>query len=133
MRCSLHGEARAKFDFLMETIASRDETIEGLESHVENEKRRFNLLKQELSDEKNTSFLFKQQIETFELDKVKNMDTLDRALLMSQELDASKKELEVAHASLTKGLEHLEKANKLAKDELMKLRENHDQLWATYE
>ena len=61
------------------------------------------------------------------------MDTLDRSLLLSQELDASKKELEVAHASLTKDLEHLENANKLVKIELVKLGENHDQLRATYE
>ena len=131
--CSLRGDARAKFEFLMETVASRDETIESLESLIEDEKRRFNLLKQELSDEKNTSFLLKQQIETFELDKVKDMTTLDKSLLMSQELDASKKELEVAHASLTKDLEHLENANKLVNGELMKLKENHDQLRATYD
>ena len=52
---------------------------------------------------------------------------------MAQELDASKKKLEVAHASLTKDLDHLEKANKLTKDELKKLGENHDLLQATYE
>ncbi|KAK1649003.1 hypothetical protein QYE76_066808 [Lolium multiflorum] len=51
---------------------------------------------------------------------------------MAQELDASKKELEVAHASLTKDLDHLEKANKLVKDELKKLGENHDLLQDTY-
>ena len=51
---------------------------------------------------------------------------------MAQELDASKKELEVAHAYLTKDLDHLEKANKLTKDELKKLGENHDLLQATY-
>jgi hypothetical protein len=43
------------------------------------------------------------------------MDTLDRAILMSQELDAyaSKKELEIDHASLTKDLDHLDLSNKL--------------------
>ena len=107
VRCSLHGDALAKFDYLMETVATRDETIEQLESHIEKEKRRFNLLRQELSDEKNTIFLLEQQIETFKLDKAKDMDTLDRSLLVSQELDASKKELEIAHASLTKDLEHI--------------------------
>jgi hypothetical protein len=49
---------------------------------------RFNLLKQELSDEKNSTFIL-EKIETFELDKVKDINTLDRALLMSQELDPS--------------------------------------------
>ena len=51
---------------------------------------------------------------------------------MAQELDTSRKELEVAHASLTKDLDHLEKANKLTKDELKRLGENHDLLQATY-
>ena len=50
------------------------------------------------------------------------MDTLDRSLVVSQELDASKKELEVAHASLTKECEHLENANKLIKSELASLK-----------
>ena len=67
-----------------------------MESLIEREKRRFNLLKQELTNEKNTTFLLTQQIETYKLDKVKDMDTLDRSLLLSQELDASKKNLEVA-------------------------------------
>ncbi|KAM0924510.1 hypothetical protein ACQ4PT_004843 [Festuca glaucescens] len=133
VRYSLRGDPLAKFEFLMDTVASRDESIEDLKSHIENEKQRFNLLKQGLSDEKNTSFLLKKQFETFELDKVKDMDTLHRALLMSQKLDPSKKELEVAHASFTKDLEHLELANRLVKGELMKLREDQDQLRATYE
>ena len=51
---------------------------------------------------------------------------------MTQELNASKEELEVAHASLTRDLDHLERANKLVKDELKKLGENHDLLQETY-
>src|SRR3954453_17376819 len=51
---------------------------------------------------------------------------------MSQELDASNKGLEVAHASLTNDFDHLEKANKRVKDELKKLGENHDLLQVTY-
>ncbi|KAK1693408.1 hypothetical protein QYE76_010105 [Lolium multiflorum] len=74
----------------------------------------------------------KQQIETFELDKVKDLETIERAQLLAQELDASKKELEVGHASLTRDLDHLERANKLVKDELKKLGENHDLLQETY-
>ena len=61
--------------------------------------RRFNLLKQELTDKKNY-FLLTQQMETYKLDKVKDLDTIDKALEMSQELVASKKALDVAHASL---------------------------------
>jgi hypothetical protein len=50
VKFSLRGDALAKFDLLMETVASRDETIEELTSHIENAKWRFNLLKQELSN-----------------------------------------------------------------------------------
>jgi hypothetical protein len=126
--CSLHGEARAQFEYLMDTVAQRNETIDELNTHIEDGVRRYNLLKQELSDEKNTSFMLSQQIETYEKDKVKNLDTLDRSLIIAQELDFSKKELEAAHASLTKDLEHLEVTSKLVKCELLKLREDHDQL-----
>ena len=130
---SIHGEPRAQFEYLMDTISSWDDTIEELESHIEDGRRRFNLLKQELTNEKHNSFTLSQQIETCELDKAKDLDSIDRALEMSQVLDASKKELEFAHASLTKDLEHLDNAHKLLKNELTKLEENYDQLWATHE
>ena len=132
VRCTLRGDALVKFDFLMDSLNERDESIEELESHIEDEKRRFNLLRQELKNERCITQGLKQQFETFELDKAKDLETIERAQLMAQELDASKKELEVAHASLTKDLDHLEKANKLTKDELKKLGENHDLLQATY-
>ena len=61
------------------------------------------------------------------------MDTLDRAITFSQELDTSKKELEVAHTSLTNDLDNLEKANLPVNRELIKLGENHDQLRVSYE
>jgi chromosome segregation ATPase len=131
--CSLHGDARVQFEYLMDTVASCNESIEDLNTHLEDGKRRFNLLEQELSDEKNNSFLLAQQIETYEIDSAKDKDTLARSLELSQELHASKKELEVAHASLTKEFESLEKANKLVKGELITLREKHEQLQATYE
>ena len=131
-KCTLRGDALVKFDFLMDSVNEKNESIEELESHLEDEKLRFNLLKQELKNERCISQGLMQQIETFKLDKVKDLETIERAQLMAQELDASKKELEVAHASLTKDLDHLEKANKLTKDELKKLGENHDLLQATY-
>ncbi|KAK1695204.1 hypothetical protein QYE76_011901 [Lolium multiflorum] len=65
-------------------------------------------------------------------DKVKDLETIERAQSLTQELNASKEELEVAHASLTRDLDHLERANKLVKDELKKLGENHDLLQETY-
>ncbi|KAK1652948.1 hypothetical protein QYE76_070753 [Lolium multiflorum] len=55
--------------------------------------------------------------------------TIVGSCLMARE---TKEELEVAHASLTRDLDHLERANKLVKDELKKLGENHDLLQETY-
>ncbi|KAK1628821.1 hypothetical protein QYE76_003136 [Lolium multiflorum] len=132
VRCTLRGEALIKFDFLMDSLKEKDESIEELEYHLNDKERRFNLLRQELKTERCISQGLKQQIETFELDKVKDLETIERAQLLTQELDASKKELEVAHASLTRDLDHLERANKLAKDELKKLGESHDLLQETY-
>jgi prefoldin subunit 5 len=130
--CSLRGDAHAHFEYLMDTIAQCNESLNEARSHVEDGKQRFNLLAQELNEEKNTSFLLSQQIVTYQLDKTKDMDTLDKTLLMSQELDASKKELEVAHASLTKDLEHLERANKLVKDEINRLSKKYEELQAIH-
>jgi chromosome segregation ATPase len=61
------------------------------------------------------------------------MNTIDKTLLIAQELDASKKELEVGLASLTKDLEHLERANKLVKDELNRLSKKYKKLKAMHE
>jgi hypothetical protein len=121
--------SKLEFFFLPKKILCfHNETIDELNTHIEDGVRRYNLLKQELSDKKNTSFMLSQQIEIYEKDKVKNLDTLDRSLVIAQELDFSKKELEAAHASLTKDLEHREVTSKLVKCELLKLREDHDQL-----
>ncbi|KAK1652756.1 hypothetical protein QYE76_070561 [Lolium multiflorum] len=104
VRCTLRGEALVKFDFLMDSLKEKDESIEELEYHLNDKERRFNLLRQELKTER----------------------------CISQELNASKEELEVAHASLTRDLDHLERANKLVKDELKKLGKNHDLLQESY-
>jgi hypothetical protein len=45
--CSLRGDALSKFDFLMDTVASRDESIEDLTSHIENEEHRLSSLSNE--------------------------------------------------------------------------------------
>ncbi|KAK1561685.1 hypothetical protein QYE76_017663 [Lolium multiflorum] len=132
VKCTIRGEALVKFDFLMDSLNEKDESIEELEYHLNDKERRFNLLRQELKTERCISQGLKQQIETFELDKVKDLETIERAQLLAQELDASKKELEVAHDSLTRDLGHLVRANKLVKDELKKLGENHDLLQETY-
>ncbi|KAK1695084.1 hypothetical protein QYE76_011781, partial [Lolium multiflorum] len=130
--CTLRGEALVKFDFLMDSLKENDESIEELEYHLNDKERRFNLLRQELKTERCISQGLKQQIETYELDKVKDLETIERAQSLTQELNASKEELEVAHASLTRDLDHLERANKLVKDELKKLGKNHDLLQETY-
>ncbi|KAK1619239.1 hypothetical protein QYE76_024756 [Lolium multiflorum] len=132
VRCTLRGEALVKFDFLMDSLKEKDESIEELEYHLNEKERRFNLLRQELKTERCISQGLKQQIETYELDKVKDLETIDRAQSLTQVLHASKEELEVAHASLTRDLDHLERANKLVKDEIKKLGENHDLLQETY-
>jgi hypothetical protein len=131
--CSLRGDARAHFEYLMDTIAILNESLDEARSHIEDGDRRFILLAQELTEEKNTSLLISQQIKTHQLDRIKDMDTLDKTLLMAQELDASKKELEVAHACLTKDLEHLERDNKLVKDELDRLSKKYEKLQAIHE
>ncbi|KAK1651739.1 hypothetical protein QYE76_013504 [Lolium multiflorum] len=132
VRCTLRGEALVKFDFLMDSLKEKDESIEELEYQLNEKERRFNLLRQELKTERCISQGLKQQIETYELDKVKDLETIDRAQSLTQVLHTSKEELEVAHASLTRDLDHLERANKLVKDELKKLGENHDLLQETY-
>jgi hypothetical protein len=53
--CSLCGDARDHFEYLIDTIAQRNESLEEARSHVEDGERRFNLLVQELTEEKNTS------------------------------------------------------------------------------
>src|SRR5664279_3304339 len=79
---SLHGNtnARAKFEFLMDTIVENNETIKDLKSLVNEGKLRFNLLKQDLTNEKHNSFTLSQQIETHEIDKVIHLESIDRAL-----------------------------------------------------
>jgi hypothetical protein len=62
----------------MDTIAQRNESLEEARSHVEDGERRFNLLVQELTKEKNTSLLLSHQIETYQLDKIKDLDTMDK-------------------------------------------------------
>jgi hypothetical protein len=48
-------------------VYKNKETIEELESHVENGRMRFNLLKQALANEKHTTFLLTQKLESYEL------------------------------------------------------------------
>lgn len=60
-------------------------------------------------------------IQSKEANVAKNMVLLDKATKMCEELNASKRKLEVAHATLSKDFE-LHKAHKSIKGELIKLR-----------
>jgi chromosome segregation ATPase len=64
-------EARASLEHSMENMNGYKETIGELESYIENSRMRFNLLKQELSDEKHNTFLLTQKIESYEVEKEK--------------------------------------------------------------
>jgi hypothetical protein len=58
VRCTLRDEALVKFDFLMDSIKEKDESIEELEYHLNDKERRFDLLRQELKTKSNSfSFL----------------------------------------------------------------------------
>ncbi|KAK1632483.1 hypothetical protein QYE76_006798 [Lolium multiflorum] len=59
VRCTLRGEALVKFDFLMDSLKEKDESIEELEYHLNEKERRFNLLRQELKTERLTKELAK--------------------------------------------------------------------------
>ena len=71
VRISLRGESRAQFEYLMDVVAARNVSIDDLESQIEDRKRRFNLLKQDLTEEKNINFLLTQKNESYELEKAK--------------------------------------------------------------
>ena len=64
-----NNEARANVEHSMETINKYKETILELEFHIENRRLRVNLLRQELRDEKHTSFIHTHKIESYELEK----------------------------------------------------------------
>jgi hypothetical protein len=129
---SLHGDARSKFIYLMELIYEKKDLIEQIETHIENEDSRVDLLEQQLHDEKVKNEDLTRTIKMYELHKVKTIDNLDEALKMSSSRDSSKKELEGAHASLTKYLEHREKSYKLIKGEFSSLRKTYDSLYVAH-
>ncbi|KAK1685811.1 hypothetical protein QYE76_046659, partial [Lolium multiflorum] len=59
VRCTLRGEALVKFDFLMDSLKEKDESIEELEYQLNEKERRFDLLRQELKTERLTKELAK--------------------------------------------------------------------------
>ena len=127
---TLKGKALAKFQFLMDTIVDRNETIEELELLINEEKERVHLLEQELTEEKIKNASLSLSIETFQLDQDKSLTTLERAQAVTDELNASKCELEVIHASLTKDYESLESTHLRVKGELENSSKINEQLRA---
>ena len=127
---TLKGKARARFQFLMDTIVERNESIEELEHLITEERGRVHLLEQELTEEKIKSASLSLSIETFQLDQDKSLAILERALAVTDELHASKCELEVVHASLTKDYESLESTHMLVKMELVNSSKTNEQLRA---
>jgi hypothetical protein len=127
---SLKGRALARFQFLMDTIVERNETIEELENLITEDKRRFQLLEQELTEEKIKNASLALYIETYELEHGKDLDKIEKTLVVIQELNASKNELDVVNSSLTKDIEILECTSKSIKVELVNLSEKNEQLRA---
>src|SRR5664279_3434279 len=86
---SLHGNtnARAKFEFLMDTIVENKETIKDLKSLVNEGKLRFNLLKQDLHDEKHTSASLSLSFETYKLENAKSINDVCCLLYTSDAAD----------------------------------------------
>ena len=99
----------------MDTVASRNESIEDLNTHLEDGKRRFNLLEQELSNERDNNLLLAQQIETYEIDSAKDKDTLARSVELSQELNFFKRSSKLLMHLSQRNLSHLRKLTSLSK------------------
>jgi hypothetical protein len=72
---SLRGNdnARAKIEHLMETLFGHKHTIKELNSLVNEGKRRFNLLKQEISEDKHTNSFLSQFIKSCEIANAKSI------------------------------------------------------------
>jgi hypothetical protein len=94
---SLRGNenAHAKVEHLMETLFEPKNTIKELNSLVNEGKRRFNLLKQELSEEKHTNSSLPQSIKSCELTNVKSINDVCATNSTSCEASILKENVEV--------------------------------------
>jgi len=92
-----------------------------LNSLVNEEKRRFNLLKQELSDEKHTSASLSQSIKTYELEKAKSIN------------DACATNSTSCEASILKENVELRAQLELLTSNYRKLEESHEKLSGSHE
>ncbi|KAK1620146.1 hypothetical protein QYE76_025663 [Lolium multiflorum] len=112
VRCTLRGDALVKFDYLMDTLKEKDESIEELEYHMNDEKRRFNLLRQELKNERELEESHKKLSGSHD-DLLISYDGLKLALEAS--ITKEVKELKAQVLSLKKDLEkrHEGKSDKM--------------------
>jgi hypothetical protein len=69
-----NNDARAKVKHLIETLFEHKEVIKELNSLVNEEKQIFNLLKQELSEEKHNNYCISQSIKYYELTNAKSIN-----------------------------------------------------------
>jgi hypothetical protein len=115
---SLHGnnDARAKVEHLMETLFEHKEAIKELNSLVNEGKQRFNLLKQELSEEKHTNSSLSQSIKSCELANAKSIN------------DACATNSTSCEASILKDNVELRAQLELLTNNYKKLEESHEKL-----
>ena len=115
-----NNKALACLKHVMGTFSKQLGTIAELESHVDDGRRRFNLLKQELSEEKHTNFLLTQKIESYELEKEKSINDACATNSTSCEASTLKENVEL-RAQLA-----------LLTSNYRKLEENHEKLLGSH-
>jgi hypothetical protein len=111
-----NNDAHAKVEHLMESLFEHKETIKALNSLVNEGKRRFNLLKQELSEEKHTNSCLFQSIKPYELTNAKSIN------------DACATNSTSCEASILKENVELRAQLELLTSNYKKLEESHEKL-----
>jgi hypothetical protein len=119
---SLHGnnDAHAKVKHLIETLFEHKDTIKELNSLVNEGKQRFNLLKQELSEDKHTNSSLSQSIKYFELANAKSIN------------DACATNSTSCEASILKENVELRAQLELLTSNYKKLKESHEKLLSSH-
>jgi hypothetical protein len=115
---SLHGnnDAHAKFEHLMETLFEHKDTIKELNSLLNEGEQRFNLLKQELFEEKHTNSSLSQSIKSYELTNAQSIN------------DACATKSTSCKASILKEYVELRAQLELLTSNYKKLEESHEKL-----
>jgi hypothetical protein len=127
---SLHGNdnARAIVKSLMVTLCDHTETINDLDTLVKEGKMSFNVLKQELCDEKHTNSLLYQSIKSYELEKAKSFN--DACATNSTSYEAS---ILKENVKLRAQLELLTSNYKKLEENHVKLSGSHEALLISYD